>query len=214
MQAGTQNKKQPNVDAPSAKQKRDNFDSYYNKMMSLQEQLKRINIVSDVLKKKYEEYDETSDFVNFLHAIEEVFAYAQKEKWSVEKTQNEMIESEIYIISRTTGIDEDVFRVIHNEFAQATNDIEKIQSIANTLMQKYDGDEECPVCKDFIAYIRDSLLVFSQTISGNTDFDEISEAKEKIIQLRMERMSVDGEPPMEVLQRIYDDFVVELHKSE
>lgn len=214
MQTGIKNKKQPNVYAPSAKQKQENFDSYYNKMMSLEEQLKRINIVSAVLKKKYEEYDETSDFVNFLHAIEEVFVYAQKEKWSVEKTQNEMIESEIYIISRTTGIDEDVFRVIHNEFLQANDDIEKIQSIANTLMKKYDSDEECPVCKDFIAYIRDSLLVFSQTISGNTNFDEIGEAKERIIQLRMERMSVDNEPPMEMLQKIYDDFVVELHKSK
>ena len=91
MQTGMKNKKQPNVDATSAKQKQENFDSYYNKMMSLQEQLERINIVSDVLKKKYEEYDETSDFVNFLHAIEEVFAYAQKEKWSVEKTQNEIL---------------------------------------------------------------------------------------------------------------------------
>ena len=115
-----------------------------------------------------------------MHAVEEVFAYAEKEKWSVEKTQKEMIESEIYIISRTTGIDEELIRTIRREFKEANGDIEKIQNIAQVLIQKYDGNAECPVCVDFIRYIRDSLLIFSRTISGDPTVDETFEAKDQI----------------------------------
>jgi hypothetical protein len=200
------------IDEKVKKQKEAQFDSYYDTIMTLDEQLERITLVSNMLKKKYEEYAETGDFVNFLHAVEEVFAYAKKENWSVEKTQKEMIESEIYIISRTTGIDEEIFRKIRREFKQADNDIKKIQDIANNLSKKYDNNDDCPVCVDFIRYVKDSLLIFSRAISGDTAFDELDEAKEGIIKMRMEEMARDGAPPMEVLQQIYDDFVTELRK--
>jgi hypothetical protein len=182
--------------------------------MTLDEKLKRITLVSNMLKEKYKDYNETSDFVNFLHAVEEVFAYAEKEKWSVEKTQKEMIESEIYIISRTTGIDEEIFRTIRREFKKASGDIEKIQSTAQVLIQKYDGDTKCSVCVDFIRYVRDSLLIFARTISGDPTVDETFEAKDQIIQLRMKEMSMDNNPPLLVLQNIYTDFMKALREEK
>jgi CII-binding regulator of phage lambda lysogenization HflD len=215
MKKGIQNKKQIKVDLTDNKKKKEaEFESYYDKIMTLDEKLKRITIVSNMLKEKYKDYNETSDFVNFLHAVEEVFAYAEKEQWSVEKTQKEMIESEIYIISRTTGIDEELFRTIRREFKKVSGDIEKIQSTAQVLIQKYDGDAECPVCVDFIRYVRDSLLIFSRTISGDPTVDETFEAKDQIIQLRMKEMSMDNKPPLLVLQNIYTDFKKALREEK
>jgi CII-binding regulator of phage lambda lysogenization HflD len=214
MQNGIQNKKQPKIDITDNAQKAKEFESYYDKIMTLDEKLERITLVSNMLKEKYKDYDETSDFVNFLHAVEEVFAYADKEKWSVEKTQREMIESEIYIISRTTGIDEEIFRTIRREFKKVSGDMEKIQSTAQALIQKYDGDTECPVCVDFIRYVKDSLLIFARTVSGDPTVDETFEAKNQIIQSRMKEMAADNKPPMEVLQNIYDDFVKALREEK
>lgn len=201
-------------DDTKSKEKREkSFDEYYKKIISTQEHLERISIVMEKLKKRYEDYEETLVFVEFLGSVEEVFANAEKEKWSVEKTQDEMIKSEIYLLSKMSGVDEDVFVKIYSEFQSASNNVEKIQEIANMLMKKYTEDVSyAKECRDFIMYVRDSLLVFSQALSGNEAFDEIGEVKAQIIRLRMEAMAADNKPPLNVLQKIYKEFVEELQK--
>jgi hypothetical protein len=197
------------------KEKEENFDQYYQKVISMNDHLERIKIVSERLERKYADYRETKEFVGFLRSIEEVFAHAEKEKWSVEKTQDEMIKSEIYLLSQISGVDEAVFQSIYQEFTNASGDVARIQTIAKDLMDRY-ADENTAYakeCVDFIMFVRDSLLVFSHTISGDESFDEISEAKTQIIRLRMESMAADNNPPLPVLQKIYEEFMEELHIS-
>jgi hypothetical protein len=189
-------------------QREETFDAHYKKLISAQERLERVNIVTETLKKRYEDYQETREFVDFLKSIEEVFAHAEKELWSVERTQDELIKSEIYLLSRQTGVEEDIFAKIYDEFKDASHNVEKIQDIANRLMEKYATEDEAHAkeCHDFIMYVRDSLLVFAHAISGKEAFDEITEAKEQIIHLRMESMAADNKPPLNILQNIYSEF--------
>lgn len=198
----------------SQKNRAENFDAYYkDHVVSMHERLERINIVTEVLKKRYEDYEETKAFVDFLQSVEKVFAQATDEKWSVERTEDEMIKSEIYLLSTMSGVGEEVFTAIYTEFKDASNNVEKIQDTANTLMNKYtEGTPNYEECHNFIMYVRDSLLVFTQALSGDKAFDEISEVKDQIIRLRMETMAADNKPPFNVLQKIYEEFIEELRK--
>lgn len=200
-------------DERSREQREKSFDDYYKKVISTQEHLERINIVTESLKKRYEDYDETKLFVEFLRSVEEVFVHAENERWSVEKTQDEMIKSEIYLMSKMSGVDEVVFINIYEEFQKASQSAEKVQSVAHDMLTQYDSnDPESQACREFIMFVRDSLLVFMQTLSGSEAFDEVSEAKDQIIKMRMESIASNNQPPINVLQNIYRDFVEELKK--
>ncbi len=202
-----------NPDTESREKREENFDAYYKKVVSMQEHLERIHIVTEQLENKYDDYKETKEFVRFLKSIEEVFAHAANEKWSVEKTESEMIKSEIYLLSQISGVDEMVFLAIYEEFTHASHDVEKIQIIAKKLMDKYTEDIPHYIeCKEFIMYVRDALLVFAHSLSGEKAFDEVDEAKSRIIRLRMELMAADNQPPLKLLESIYTEFVDELKK--
>jgi len=200
----------------SREKKEKTFDEYYKeKILATRGAVERVNIVCEKLKNKYADYEETKEFIDYLKSMESVFMSAEKESWSVEKTEDELIRGEIYLMSQTTGIDEEVFVSIYEEFSQTNHSVEKIQKIASTLVEKYSNIEdcfECEGCIEFIRYVKDALLVFSKSLEGNEAFDEISEVKMEFIKLQMHKMSEDDRPPLEVLQEIYEDFVEELKK--
>lgn len=191
----------------------ENFDAYYKKVVGMQDHLERIHIVAETLEKRYQDYRETREFVYFLRNIEEIFAHAKQEKWSVERTEEEMIKGEIYLLSKMSGIEEGVFLTIYEEFTHVSHDVERIQLIAKNLMDKYPGDESPNrECREFVGYARDALLVFAHTLHGEKAFDEITEAKAQIIRLRMESMASDNVPPLSLLQKIYEEFIIEIKK--
>ena len=208
----TQNSKKMSV--ANVEQREKTFDEYYNeRFVETGDKMKRIDIVYEQLKHKYADYEATQSFMEYLRSVEKVFAQAEKEKWSVEKTEDEMINGEIYIMSQMTGIDEGIFRKIYESFQQASHDVEKIQIIASELLEKYSNIEdcfECEDCKEFIAYVRESLFVFAKTFTGDENFDEIGEVKEQLIAVQMKTMAIDGKPPLEILQDIYSDFMTAL----
>ncbi|PID51816.1 MAG: hypothetical protein CR972_05185 [Candidatus Moraniibacteriota bacterium] len=195
--------------------KEKSFDEYYKKAMhTIEDEHKRMDIVCDKLLQKYENYDQTRAFIEYLRSIESVFMNAENGKWSVEKTQDEMIKAEIYLISHETGIDEKVFMEIYEEFQKVNNDVKKTQEIAEQLIERYSNIKdciECDDCKKFIVYVRDALLVFSQSIAGSEQFDEIKEVREELIRKRMQIFAQDNRPPLEILEDIYKEFLQEVH---
>ncbi len=199
-----------------AEKKEKTFDEYYRKnILATKNSLERINIVCERLKKKYEDYEETKEFIEYIKSVEEIFMSAKKESWSIEKTEDELIKGEIYLLSQSTGIKEEIFVSIYEEFAQTSHNVAKIQEIASALIEKYSNIEdcfECEGCREFIRYVKDALLVFSKSLEGNEAFDEISEVKMEFIKLQMQRMSEDDKPPFEILQEIYEEFVNGLKK--
>jgi hypothetical protein len=189
------------------------FDAYYRKIIDMQDRLERIRIVAEALDQRYKDYQETRDFVYFLRNVEEIFVHASEERWSMEKTEEEMIKSEIYLLSKTSGVEESVFLSIYEEFAHTSHDVEKIQFIARKLQDQYSGeDERDGECRDFIAYVRDTLLVFAHALHDEKEFDEIIEIKARIIRLHMEAIASDNVPPLELLQEIYLEFMREIKK--
>lgn len=205
------------IDKKNSKERREStFDEYYKeKILATKNDVERVNIVCDKLKSKYEDYEETKEFIDYLKSIESVFMSAEKESWSVEKTEDEMIKGQIYLMSQATGIDEEIFVSIYEEFSQTSHNVEKIQAIASVLIEKYSDVKdcfECEGCIEFIKYVKDALLVFSRSLEGNEAFDEISEVKMEFIKLQMQKMSEDDRPPFEILQDIYEDFVDGLKK--
>ncbi len=169
------------------------FDEYYKQTIRAAESEKRrMDIVCEKLIQKYEDYDQTKAFIEYLRSVESVFMNAESGAWSVEKTQDEMIKAEIYLISHETGIDEQIFAGIYEEFRQVSNNVKKIQEIANQLIERYSNIEDCMECDDcrkFIVYVRDALLVFSKSIEGDERFDEISEVKDEMIKKRMQKFA-------------------------
>ncbi len=195
--------------------KEKSFDEYYNETIVTNEKMKIVDIAYEKIKHKYEGYDQTEAFIEYLRSVEKVFAQAETDKWSVEKTQDEMIRGEIYIISQTTGIDEEIFNKIYEEFQEVSGDVEKIHDVANKLIEKYSNIKdcfECEDCRNFIVYVKEALFVFSKTMDGDENFDELSEVKMQLIRIQMKQMAIDDRPPIEILQDIYDDFVGALKK--
>lgn len=195
--------------------KEKSFDKRYSEMLrTAKDEKHRMDLVCERLMQKYEDYDQTKTFVEYLRSIESVFMNAEKGKWSVEKTEEEMIRAEIYLMSRSTGIDEQVFLSIYEEFRQTNHDVKKVQEISDQLIEKYSNIKdclECDDCKEFIMYVRDALLTFAKSIEGNEHFDEIAEVKEAMIKKQMKKFAEDNKPPLEILEEIYSEFTSEMY---
>ncbi len=115
------------------------FDEHYREVMELKPYTERLDIAAEMLEKKYGDYRETKAFIAFLRSVEEVFAAALKNHWTVEKTQDEMIRSEIYLLSQVSGVDEEVFLHIYDEFKTASGNVQTIQETADRLLTAYAG---------------------------------------------------------------------------
>jgi len=177
---------------------KENFDMAYRKMLSAQERIERIETIASKLKDRYKQYAETQSFVDYLRATDEIFARAESERWSIEKTEREMIEGEMYLMSVQSGIDEDVFAKIYEEFQKMNTNARRIQIIAKKLIEKYEPQYD-GVTRDFITYIRDYLLIFSKALT-------LDETKEQIIRARMRVLGSHDTPPEYILEHIYKEF--------
>lgn len=186
-----------------------NFDAQYRKMLNVQERVERIEVVASKLKDRYRQYADTASFVEYLRATDEIFARAESEHWTIEKTEHEMIQGEMYLMSLQSGIDEDVFHNIYEEFRAMNTTARRIQVVAKRLIEKY-AVEYDGAARKFITYIKDYLLIFSQALEGEISLDE---TKEQVIRARMRVLGEHRTPPEHVLERIYKEFFLLLEDS-
>ncbi len=185
------------------------FEQRYRAMLSDAERMERIELVSARLSEKYGSYEAAKLFVDYLRATDEIFARAQDEDWTVELTEQKMIEGEILLMSRHSGIDEQVFYKIYDDFQALDDSARKVQIAAKLLIEKY--EEKCfEECIQFINYIKDYLLIFSEAISNHLTLDE---TKEKIIKMRMRVLAENSDTPVHILESIYREFDELLRQS-
>lgn len=184
------------------------FDQQYRKKLSQSERVERIELVSTKLSQKYGKYEATATFVDYLRATDEIFARAQSENWTVEETEREMIQGEIVLMSDQSGIDEVIFHQIYDEFQKMNTSARRIQMVAKMLGEKYNSKGSVE-CVQFINYIKDYLLVFSEAISGDLTLDE---TRDKIIKMRMQVLAEKSETPVHILEKIYTEFITLLQK--
>ncbi len=181
----------------------------YVSVLNIQERIERTEVIASKLKDKYSSYENTCLFVDYLRATYEIFARAESEKWSAEKTKKEMIEGEIYLMSLQSGIDERIFKGIYNEFQDMNDSAERIQIIAKKLIEKY-KDRYGDFVEEFITYIKDYLLIFSKSWQGE---ESLANVREKIVRARIKVLTDTCNSKSRILENIYEEFLLLLKKT-
>jgi len=167
--------------------------SQYEKEVILQKEVEKIEIISTKLKEKYK---------NFQELV--VFIEAKVKNWNDEQIKEQLINKEIYIMSLDTGVDEKVFNDIYDNFQSLYTSIGEIYAVTEKLLEKH---KECGECQQFINYLRDVCLIFVEVQKEGLN---IGQARDRLFKARMKVLSIDGNPELGVLEKIYDEFRKEL----
>ncbi|GBE17367.1 hypothetical protein BMS3Abin15_01211 [bacterium BMS3Abin15] len=178
----------------------ENLDSRYEKSLELQRELEKVEVTAVKLKEKYKEYQELSSFIDYLKGTEQVFITARMKLWSGERLKKELVGVEMNLMSLSSGLDEDVFSTIRDDFQLTYTSISQIHSVSQKLL---DNHKDCAGCKDFIIYLRDLSIIFYDSKENNESPDEI---KEKVFKARMNVLSTDSDTDLKTLEEIYNEF--------
>ncbi|MCX6765651.1 MAG: hypothetical protein NT136_01675 [Candidatus Moranbacteria bacterium] len=184
----------------------ENLSSQYEKEVRMQKEIEKIELISTKLKEKYSPYQELVEFVDYLRSAEEVFIEARVKSWSDDQTKEDLIKKEIYLMSLETGVDDKVFRAIYDDFHSLYASIGQVYSVTEKLLEKY---KDCKECQEFIHYLGDISLIF---LEAEKEGLALNEAKERLFKARMKVLSVDGQPELGVLEKIYEEFKKELNR--
>lgn len=184
----------------------ENFDAVYERERNLQREFERIELAYAKTAEKYKDYSDCLEFAHYIKTIEKIFTEARIRKWGSEKVKDVLIQSKIKIISQESSIDEDVLKMIYADFKKTGTNIGKINEVIEVLSRKYEDQEECV---EFISYIGNILINFSDFKEQNLDLDDM---RSRLIQARMKVLSSDGEPDLKTLEDIYKEFKEEMEK--
>lgn len=184
----------------------ENFSEVYNKEKTLQLELEKIEITSIKLKEEYKDYEELVGFIDFLRASESIFMMSKAQRWNGEKLREELIKNELHVASMNAGVNEEVFRSIHDDFKTLSGNIGKIYDTAEELLKKYADNQ---ACKEFILYLRDISIVF---IEAKKEAIGIDEAKDRLFMMHMKSLSSEGKTEIRVFEKIYAEFKKGLKK--
>ncbi len=176
------------------------FDAGYEKELELQRELEKVEVTAVKLKEKYKEYQELSSFIDYLKGTEQVFVTARMKRWSGEQLKKELVGIEMNLMSLNSGLDEDVFGAIRDDFQLTYTNISQIHSVSQKLLDNY---KDCAGCKDFIIYLRDLSIIFYDSKRKKESPDEI---KEKVFKARMKVLSTDSDTDLKTLEKIYNEF--------
>jgi len=172
-----------------------------------EDELEKIDIVALKLKEKYGEYNDFDKFIDYISSMERIFISAKMEKWGAGDVKKAFIEAESYLMSLDSGIDEDIFNNIKNDFQSAYKVLNGIKTIAAKLIKEHSS---CMGCVEFIKYMRDTLVLLSDV--SNIDIDE---AKDRVLRSRMILISnYDGEPDLAELEEVYKEFKSKIKENQ
>jgi hypothetical protein len=172
-----------------------------------EDELEKIDVVALKLKKKYGEYEDFILFIDYLASMERILVLAKLEKWKPDAIKKAFIEAEAYSMSSNSGIDEDIFITIKNDFQSAYKVLDGIKTIAAKLIRDHAG---CSGCIDFIKYMRDTLVLLADISNVNID-----ETKDKILKVRMLLISKnDKGSNLSDLEEVYGKFKRMIKESQ
>lgn len=164
-----------------------------------EDELEKIDIVSLKLKEKYKGYKDLDKFIDYLSSMERIFISAKMEKWGAGDVKKAFIDSESYLMSLDSGIDEDLFGSIKDDFQTAYKVLDGIKAIAAKLIEEHGA---CQGCVDFIEYMRDTLILLSDISDVSID-----ETKDRVLRSRMLLISnYDGQPDLGEMEEVYKEF--------
>lgn len=182
----------------------------------LEEKSKKIDFVADGLKEKYKTYNELRGFVDYLRGMEKLFIRVneKEDQADSDKIKEIIIKNEISRFAMDfNGENEDskeletLFGEIWYDFESLCDNlhydsesVEKIKEFSKELKERH---TDHPECGEFIEYMQNVSLVF--LARKGTDIN-VKEIRENLLSKKMEELSADGDPEINKLKEIRDDF--------
>lgn len=178
----------------------ENMELRYENQAKLEKEFEKIDLVAKKLTERYSEYEDLRGFVEYLKGMEKLFARAGVENWGENRVKEEIIMSEIRFFSADSGLDEDVFKTIRDDFGLVYFNVHQVYEAAESLIKKYDA---CEDCKKFIEYMKKITLIF---VEAQKEHWGLKIIKGKMYSFRMQNLSSDGTPEPELLDKIRLEF--------
>ncbi|HAV11585.1 MAG TPA: hypothetical protein DCX32_03515 [Candidatus Moranbacteria bacterium] len=185
----------------------ENMELHFENQLRIEKEFEKIELVADKLTEKYKEYKELQGFVAYLKGMEKLFAQARIESWTNTQAKEELVKNEIHFFSLDSGIDEDVFKTIRDDFGMVYITVKQVHEAADKLMEKYAA---CADCLEFIGYMKKISLLFLEAQKEHWDMKII---KENMCKSRIAKLSADGHPELQILEQIrmeFDDAIVKM----
>jgi hypothetical protein len=175
--------------------------------IEVEHEFEKIDVVALKMMEKYGEYEALKSFIVYLASMEKVFARSRIYNSSLATTKNEIIKTEIHLLSSDSGLDEDMLMNIRDDFSLAYMTISQVYTITEKLIRKFSDKHGC---LEFISSLRDISIAF---IEAHEKHFTINEIQERIYRARMRAISVDGDPEISLLEKVYTEFKDELVKT-
>ncbi len=201
--------KEPERGSNFSVKNQESLENFEKKQEILSNQIKIINLVAEKLKKKYSKYEVLATFIDHLASTEKIFVIAKSENSGFVEVKNSFLNAETQLMSSQLGFEPLVFEQITEIFRDANNNVAGIITTAENLKRLYVDDKKII---EFINYMEKVLLAFLE-ITDNYDVN-IDIDKQKILEIEkyMSELSANGDPQLEKLKEIYEEFKEELKK--
>jgi hypothetical protein len=181
---------------------------HFEHEIEAQHELKKIDIVESKMTEKYGEYESLKSFVLYLSSMEKIFARSRIYDSSPTMIKDEIIKSEMKLFSADTILDEDILKSIRDDFSLVYLTVTQVYEIAEKLLLRFADNQGC---KNFITSLRDISIIF---IEGHDKKLAITEIQDQLHRTRMKMLSADGDPEIELLEKIYTEFRNEIETMQ
>lgn len=173
------------------------------------ERRKSVELVASRLREKYK-YEDLSSFVTYLESMEKFFIEAEKRHENGRELKEDMIQTEMYLMASSLGIDQQVLQDIYGKFQSLTATVHDVHTIIEKLLAEYPEKE----CQLFIQYLRDITVIFLGYQEERVfTSDEIRAIIHQSTEVKMKVLSADGAPDPAMLAQIKTEFFAELEKK-
>ena len=173
------------------------------------ERRKSVELVASRLREKYK-YEDLSSFVTYLESMEKFFIEAEKRHENGRELKEDMIQTEMYLMASSLGIDQQVLQDIYGKFQSLTATVHDVHTIIEKLLAEYPEKE----CQLFIQYLRDITVIFLGYQEERVfTSDEIRAIIHQSTEAKMKVLSAGGAPDPAMLAQIKTEFFAELEKK-
>ena len=173
-----------------------------------EERRKSVGLVASRLREKYK-YDELDNFVTYLESMEKFFLDAEKKHENGRELKEDMIQTEMYLMSNSLGIDQRVLQDIYAQFQFLATTMSDVHRIIEKLLTEYPEKEYWM----FIQYLRDITVIFLGYQEERVfTSEEIRSITRQATEAKMKILSVNGKPDPLILARIHAEFFSELEQ--
>lgn len=173
------------------------------------ERRKSVELVASRLREKYK-YEDLASFVGYLESMEKFFIDAERKHENGRQLKEDMIQTEMYLMASTLGIDRQILQDIYGKFQSLTTTVHDVHGIIERLLAEYQ-DRDCQI---FIRYLRDITVIFlgyqEERVLTSVEIRAIIRESTKA---KMKVLSADGTPDMSMLAQIEAEFFAELEKK-